>query len=541
MSFNDSLSLRRPTFYMPVRVTALNSLTIRALNEERTARARILIISGGEGMLEQFGAVYSLYRGSVWMSEPTAHSTIRMNERMPLKGTLIEYRALTADGSRTLSIQPAEPLIHCSDPLLRLALELEQAWRQPSADPLQAQSLFTRLLETLLGELLASHEAPLSWLEQVRQHMHTHFAQELSRDQLASLAGVSPEHFSRVFHRAVGQTYNAYLTMLKIRRAQLEILHGATNLGTIAIEVGYKESAYFSRKFKQLTGISPSAYRSKPKRAAALNLNHTACLHALGITPEAGVYTPWLEQLPGVQPRRRLNPGEEPFGDIYAALRDVNPDLIFNYNTSDVNQALLPIAPVVGLPFMHMDWREQFRCIADMMNKRPAAEARLQRYNERVMHINRQLDLRLGARGTAVIWEVGSSSAYCFGSSFGRGCQIVYDDLGFRFPSVLLEQALEAKGYIEMEIEAMPSVEADYIFITGSPTHPSAASRIKLLLQSPQWLALEAVRCKRVYMLSSTDVFFGYDPLSSEAQLQELQRALLPCSCHLDGNSCAKD
>lgn len=528
MSFNDSLSSCAPTFYMPVRVAALNSLIIQAVNEEADARARILIISGGEGMLEQFGVVYPLYRGSVWMSEPTSNSSIRINERMPLKGTLIEYRAFTADGSRALSIQPAKPLIRCSDPLLRLALDLEQAWRQPNADPLQAQSLFTRLLEILLGELLSSHDRPISWLEQVLRYMHTHFAQELSREQLALLAGVSPEHFSRVFHKATGQTYNAYLTMLRIRRAQLEILHGAAKVGTIALDVGFKESAYFSRKFKQLTGIPPGAYRSKPKRAAALNLNHTACLHALGITPEAGVYTPWLEQLPGVQPCRRLNPGKEPFDDTYAALRAVNPDLIFNYNTSDVNKALLPIAPVVGLPFMHMDWREQFRYIADMMNKRPAAEARLQRYNEHMVRLNRQLDLRLGTRGTAVIWEVGNSSACCFSSSFGRGCQIVYDDLGFQLPSVMLEQAIEAKGYIEMEIEEMPSVDADYIFITGWPTHSSASSRIMLLLQSPQWLALEAVRSKRVYILSSTDVFFGYDPLSSEAQLQELQRVLLP-------------
>lgn len=69
------------------------------------------------------------------------------------------------------------------------------------------------------------------------------------------------------------------------------MLTGAPNLSQLALEVGYVEGTYLSRKFKQVVGISPAAYHRKNKRIVALNFNHTASLRALEIMPQLGVYS----------------------------------------------------------------------------------------------------------------------------------------------------------------------------------------------------------------------------------------------------------
>lgn len=83
------------------------------------------------------------------------------------------------------------------------------------------------------------------------------------------------------------------------------------------------------------------------------------------------------------------------------------------------------------------------------------------------------------------------------------------------------------RGYVQLDIEEMPSCPADHIFITALPTRIDARSRVSQLFRSPAWLAMEAVRRKQVYLLNQPGLFFGYDPLSTQAQLLELQRVLL--------------
>lgn len=46
------------------------------------------------------------------------------------------------------------------------------------------------------------------------------------------------------------------------------------------------------------------------------------------------------------------------------------------------------------------------------------------------------------------------------------------------------------------------------------------------LLHSEQWWSMEAVRRKQVYFINQYELFYGYDPLSTAAQLKELMRVL---------------
>ncbi|MEG0384379.1 MAG: ABC transporter substrate-binding protein [Solibacillus sp.] len=147
-------------------------------------------------------------------------------------------------------------------------------------------------------------------------------------------------------------------------------------------------------------------------------------------------------------------------------------------------------------------------------------------YDKLVWIFNQKLDRQLVERGTAIVWEIGTNSAFCINGSHGRGSQILYEDIGFSLPVSLLNHGIANRGYIEMEIEAIKDYPADYIFITGMPSNPEGVERMNRLFQSYSWRNMKAFRENKVYLIDKPDLFYGYDPLSSQAQVHELMRLL---------------
>lgn len=393
--------------------------------------------------------------------------------------------------------------------------------------PFIIQQLFTQFIVELHTEITSIIENEKSWIEQVIEYIEAHYNEDVTREQMATLAGVSPEHFSRTFRKTIGHSFSAYLTLLRIRKAQLRILTSSHNLTQLAQEVGYEEGTYLSRKFKQIVGVSPTAYQNKNKQVVALNYNHTAILRVLEIIPELGVYSQWLQSLEQVPASKQLQISEDTTTSLlYNSIAAVKPDLIISYDLPD-NKILTPIAPVIELPYMQMGWREQFALIADVVNRRQRAEEWLSHYDRLCLTSNKQLNHLIGMdRGTAIVWEISSRSAYCFSSSYGRGCQILYGDLGFRPPSVIIKKGISESGYLEASIEDMAAYLADYIIITCIPSSSEGRQRLTHLFHSQAWQQLDAVRNGRVYILDQADMFYGFDPLSSQAQLQELLRVM---------------
>lgn len=98
-------------------------------------------------------------------------------------------------------------------------------------------------------------------LRRARDLADRHYAEPLDLDVLASAAGVSKYHFLRSFAAEYGQTPASYLCHRRIERAQ-DLLR-ATNLTVTEIchLVGFSSLGSFSSRFRDLVGVSPSAYQ----------------------------------------------------------------------------------------------------------------------------------------------------------------------------------------------------------------------------------------------------------------------------------------
>ena len=85
--------------------------------------------------------------------------------------------------------------------------------------------------------------------------------EELSLNMIASHVNFSPNHLSMVFSQQTGQTFIKYLTDYRMNKAKELLKCTGKRSSVIAMEVGYKDSHYFSYLFKKTQGITPTQYR----------------------------------------------------------------------------------------------------------------------------------------------------------------------------------------------------------------------------------------------------------------------------------------
>ncbi|MCI8859750.1 MAG: response regulator [Lachnospiraceae bacterium] len=86
---------------------------------------------------------------------------------------------------------------------------------------------------------------------------------EMSLNRAASVANVSANHFSALFSQEMGQNFIEYLTELRMKKAKELLRCTSMRSGQIALEIGYKDSHYFSFLFKKTQGCTPSDYRNQ--------------------------------------------------------------------------------------------------------------------------------------------------------------------------------------------------------------------------------------------------------------------------------------
>ena len=89
---------------------------------------------------------------------------------------------------------------------------------------------------------------------------------DISLDAVAAEVGVSPSHFSRIFRKVMGLSYQEYLNGCRITKAKNLLRTSPRNVAEIAISLGFSDPTGFGRIFKKLTGQTPSAYRILPRK-----------------------------------------------------------------------------------------------------------------------------------------------------------------------------------------------------------------------------------------------------------------------------------
>ena len=139
------------------------------------------------------------------------------------------------------------------------------------AGRLYGDALGTALAIHLLHRYAVRRRTPAAYcgglpgfrLRRVLDFVGENLAEEISLQQLADIAGMSPHYFAQLFKQSTGFSPHRYVLSRRVERAK-EKLAGSRrgNVTEIGLEVGFQNPSHFARIFQKFVGISPSRFQS---------------------------------------------------------------------------------------------------------------------------------------------------------------------------------------------------------------------------------------------------------------------------------------
>lgn len=165
-----------------------------------------------------------------------------------------------------LKLPPRRPVMHYGlDESLRHSFTqmLDVAAKAPPFSDIIHSGLMLQLAASILSriQLLRDQgDREESFVQQAKQRMAGSQGQSMDMRELAQNLGISYSHFRRVFKASTGIPPQHYLLDLRINQAKQLIEEGGSKLSEIARTLGFDDPFYFSRLFKQKTGVSPSQW-----------------------------------------------------------------------------------------------------------------------------------------------------------------------------------------------------------------------------------------------------------------------------------------
>ncbi|MFF8268075.1 helix-turn-helix domain-containing protein [Streptomyces sp. NPDC016562] len=220
----------------------------------------------GTARRERFHAGQALINPAGWASRPRWQDEV---ELLLLGIDPVWLEKLAAEGGATGHVEIV-PQFHFTDPLLGMLLErLVAQYAGPGpADALYAQSLVQAAAAVMLrnageGGVTPAREGGLAprRLAQVVDFIHANLSQRVTLADLATVAGVSESHFTRVFKVSTGKSPHQYVMQKRLEHARRELIHTGRPIAEIAAEAGFADQSHLTRLMRRHEGATPQILR----------------------------------------------------------------------------------------------------------------------------------------------------------------------------------------------------------------------------------------------------------------------------------------
>ena len=122
-----------------------------------------------------------------------------------------------------------------------------------------------RALKSGVQPAHAPTRLPQPRLEQVRQYLDQAYQEPHTLAGLARQAGLGRTYFCRAFRAYTGKTVFSYLIERRVAAAMVRLRNGDEKVLAVGLNCGFRDPAYFNRKFRKIVGMTPTAYRAVAK------------------------------------------------------------------------------------------------------------------------------------------------------------------------------------------------------------------------------------------------------------------------------------
>lgn len=246
----------------------------------------LIPITAGQGIITVQDRRLTVHAGDILLIPPQAvHSMEQMDdhtmeyynilfrfsllENDPQDGCYEKYLKPIYEGSRSIPVlvPSGDPLNQAILPHVTDLIMHRKEYREDSELLVKSQlfAIMHHLNRFSTPTSSAEHAIHSTYdkLKHALIHIQTHYPEEISVAQAASLCGFSSSHFMKLFRQLTGSSFTQYLKQFRLERASELLLRTEDKVSSIAHSTGFPNLSYFTRAFTLQYGCSPAAYRKK--------------------------------------------------------------------------------------------------------------------------------------------------------------------------------------------------------------------------------------------------------------------------------------
>jgi iron complex transport system substrate-binding protein len=215
----------------------------------------------------------------------------------------------------------------------------------------------------------------------------------------------------------------------------------------------------------------------------------------------------------------KLKDAQEVTDESLEKIIELNPDLIIGLDNVKNLDKLKEIAPTVVFTYGKVDYLTQHIEIGKVLNKEKEAQAWVDDFKARAEKTGEEIKAKIGEDATVSVVENFNKQLYVYGNNWGRGTEILYQEMKLKMPKKVEENALKP-GYFAISMEVLPEFMGDYvIFSKFDQTDTSVES-------TDTYKNIPAVKNNHVYEVNGSEFYFN-DPLTLDMQLDFFKEKFL--------------
>ena len=156
---------------------------------------------------------------------------------------------------------PCQPIAEELRTLYRI---IEHSLSRPHGYPAAnaaAQTIVHLVWQQISKRAVKAAEPENLLVEHARSYIEEHYAEDLSIRDIAQHFHASRDYISHAFKHTTNYAPLQYLRRWRIGKAQTLLIDTDLPLTEIALRVGFDDSNYFSRVFRQIIGMPPGTFR----------------------------------------------------------------------------------------------------------------------------------------------------------------------------------------------------------------------------------------------------------------------------------------
>lgn len=198
---------------------------------------------------------------------------------------------------------------------------------------------------------------------------------------------------------------------------------------------------------------------------------------------------------------------------------ELDPDLIIGLSNIKNIDKLNDIAPTVTYTYGKVDYLTQHLEIGKLLNKEKEAQAWIDDFKKRAQTAGDEIKAKIGADATVSVIENFDKQLYVYGDNWGRGTEILYQEMKLNMPEKVKETAL-IDGYYALSLEVLPEFAGDYLIISKNSETDNSFQ------ETDTYKNIPAVQNNHVYEANMKEFYFN-DPITLDFQLDFFKKSFL--------------